>query len=320
MPRVGTSIEEQITSGGFKFEEGNGVIVAAVFINDQIGNYDAKCGLKVSIQRMTKTWKPTGDEPVEEILGAGPLVNKAGDPKFHPGNASSSDDPDPEDCGDEIGVEGNCLYAFEGAAIDKKSKLSIFSRSMQETGLKPALLNGYAPNLVGLKGHFKQLLLEKGANFTGTNDPTCLVVDSIANLSEINGSGKAAPAKAAAGNPAAVPAKPAVAAAKAPVKAAPAPVAAPAAETGDVDEEVDTTATSMLSLIAQSSAGQTLTRQKVGSKLVTMLAKNRVPVKMHKPVQNLINTNDAWFEAKAEEFGWGVDGIEVTFPAAEEAA
>ena len=130
MPRVGFSIEEGVSSSQFKFEEGRGRIVAAIATVEKIQDFDAKCGIKVSIQRIGRDGKPTDDEPVEEFLPCGPIT------KFHPANASSPDDADPEDLGDEVGVEGNCILAVEGAHIDRKAKLWIFGSSAQEKGLR----------------------------------------------------------------------------------------------------------------------------------------------------------------------------------------
>jgi len=38
---------------------------------------------------------------------------------------------------------------------------------------------------------------------------------------------------------------------------------------------------------------------------VPLLAKNRVPIDLHTPVQNCIK-NDAWFAEKASDLGWTV--------------
>ncbi len=314
MPRVGISIEEQTSSSQFKFEEGRGVITAAVITVEKMGEYDAKCGYKLTIQRKGRDGKVTDEEPVEEFLSCGPTT------KFHPSNATSENDEDPEDLGDDIGVEGNCLLAVEGAGPDKKSKASLFGKYAQEKGLRPKLLNGYAPYLIGLDADFRQLPTEKGTNFTGKRDPTCLIIKengNIYNLSEMNSrvEGGATSTPAATRAPAAAKGKVNGVAKATPT---PAPVAAAATSGGggggDVDEVVEAKAVEMLAALPAAGKAQILTRQKMGTKLTVIMAKHSVPISMHKPIQALI-ANAVWLDEKADDFGWTVEGDNISIPA-----
>ena len=302
MPRVGFSIEEGVSSSQFKFEEGRGKIVAAVVTIEKIGDYDAKCGIKVSIQRLGRDGKPTEDEPVDEFLPCGPIA------KFHPANASSADDAEPEDQGDEVGAEGNCVLATEGAHIDRKAKLWIFGSSLQEKGVRPVLLSGYAPHLVDIDADFAQLLLPKGEGFTGKRDPTCLIVKkegNVYNLSEIN---KRAGTNAPAAKKAAAPAKTATTATPAKTNGAPAPAAA-----ADNDE-VEALAMSLFADLP-GKADLATTAGKIGSKLMTVMVKRKLTPVQIRDVQKVLG-RAGWVMEQVENFGWTVEGDSVTIPAA----
>lgn len=303
MPRVGFSIEEGVSSSQFKFEEGRGRIVAAVVTIEQIQDYDAKCGIKVSVQRLGRDGKPTEDEPVDEFLPCGPIT------KFHPANASSPEDGDPEDLGDEVGVEGNCILATEGAHLDRKAKLWIFGSSLQEKGVRPTLLNGYAPHLVDIDADFVQQLLPKGEGFTGKRDPTCLVAKkegNIYNLAEIN---KRAGGGASTGK---TPAKPA---AKATGTTAPkangSPAPPPAAESND---DAEALATSLFGDLPGKTE-LTTTVPKIASKLMTVMVKRKLTPVQIRDVQK-VTGKAGWIAEKVEDFGWTVEGETVTIPAA----
>ncbi len=315
MPRIGFSIEEQTSSSQFKFEGGRGRVVNAVAVVQEKEGYDAKCGIRFTVQRIGKDGKPSGDDVVEEFLACGPIS------KFHPANASSPDDENPEDLGDDVGTEGNCILAIEGAHVDKKAKLSIFGTSLQDKGVRPTLLNGYAPHLIDIEADFEQLTLPKGDNYTGKRDPTCLIVarnGEIYNLAAINkraGGSTSASTKPAA---AASTTKPAAASkangAPKPPASAPSPATSPATG-GDVAEEAESKTMELL-MGLPGKTEQKLTRQKLGSKFVTLLVNGKVPPKLHKPSQAFV-ANAEWLNEKAEMFGWTVSGDEITIPAAE---
>jgi hypothetical protein len=166
--------------------------------------------------------------------------------------------------------------------------------------------------LIGLKAHFTQLMMSKGADYKGKNDPTCLIVGTNGSVSggkiyQMPGSAKGG-GKPVSGKPTGKMAAPAPPAATSKSK--------PNGKVPDTDagDEVETTALECLAAIQESSAGQTMTRQKIGAKLVTVFAKKRVPAQMHKPIQEMVK-NDEWFMEKAAELEWGIDGVEVTIPA-----
>ena len=315
MPRVGVTSDQRSSGGLFTFEEGNGEIVNAVIANHTIPGFNTTCGYKLSIQRLDTNWKPTGEEPVEEFLGCGKAE------KFHPGKATSSDDNSDNlefgaagDAGDDADAEGTCLLSATGSGPDRKAKISIFTDSCIEHGVKPGLFNGYAPNLIGMKAHFSQFMMPK-LNKDSEKNPTCLIVGSGGQVAggkiaqypnaQTGGTGNGTTAGAIGSAPAAK--------GKAGTKGAtPTPTTPPAAPPSD---DISNIALQMLALISASSAGTTLTRQKLGSKMVVLLAKNQIPNAKLRPVQDLLK-NDEWFVENAGELGWTVEGDEVTIPAA----
>ena len=227
-----------------------------------------------------------------------------------------SDDPEPTDLGEDEGTEGNCVISMTGKGPDKKSKISIFGNSLEQCGFKAAYLNGYAPNLIGLRAEFFQEPQQKGSNYKGKGDPTALVVKSIAVMPSNQG-GKAGGGAAGAAGRTTAP-KPAAQAGKAAAAATstPAPVAAQT-QAADGDDDVASTAVNMLMKVGETRGGQTLTRQKISAALIVLMPKNRVPQTMHKPIQELVK-NDDWFKETAETLGWEVTETgETTIPKAE---
>ena len=325
MARALLTIESQVTSGGFKFEKGKGKVVSAIVCYDQVGEYDPKCGFRVGIQRLDKNLKPTSDEPVEEFLGAGALEDKEGNPKFHVGKAKSAADEDPEDLGDDMEVEGNCLWVDPDspAHMDKKAKLAIFSASLQEKGFKPSLLNGYAPNLIGLIAEFDQKLLEKGANFTGKNDPTALIVVQMIKAPYDKKAGAAAPAAPAAPAPPASTKRrtPAPPAEEEPEPEPEQDEVETGAEGEDADQAgeegggtgVEETAVQVLVAVGKVFSGQVVPRAKINSRLLTLYPQMDIEPEQHDQIGALVKGD--WFKEKAEELGWKLDKAgNVTLP------
>lgn len=301
MPRMGFAIEDQRSSSTFRFEEGRGSIVSAVVRKGSTGFNEDKCLLVVGIQRLGRDGKPTEDDVVEEELTIGKLS------KFHPGNANGPSDEDPEDLGTD--GEGNAICAIEGAHPDPKAKASSFGKSLQEAGLRPALLNGYLPNLIGIDANWAREMVKYGA---GMNDGSNLIVKkgegNILNLSDINkrANGASAPAKTTA--------KPAAG-----KKAAPAaePEAEPEPENESAPDGPTEAETTLIGILAKmpGKTATTIARGKISSKVVAMMA-GKVPPAQHKPIQQLA-ANKAWLNETAENLGWTVEGDTFTIPAAE---
>ena len=300
---MGIAIEDQRSSSTFRFEEGRGIITE-MKVRRGAGNFNSdKCVLVVSIQRVGKDGRPTEDDVVEEELTIGKLA------KFHPGHASTADDQDPQDLGED--GEGNCIYAMEGAHPDPKAKASSFGKSLQESGVRPALLNGYCPNLIGIDANWSRemvkysgLTSDKGGEAEGSNLIVKKGEGNILNLSDINRRDKQA-AGTAKGS-----AKPATQ----PAAAAAAPVAAPA-PVQDGGGEAAAKAVELLQAM-QGKAEQATTRAKLGNKMVTLLAAKRVPPALHTPVQALVKDKE-WLDETLETLGWAVAGDTITIPAAQ---
>ncbi len=339
MPRIGFTPEELSTGGSsFDFGEGRGKIISAVVSNHEIPGYPpASCGYKLSIQRLDANWKPTSDEPVDQFIGAGPAGEQqyesggVGIAKFHPGRASSSDDDfggkepwgDPKvDCGEEDEAEGNVLIVNPDWAKgpDKKSKIGIFGASLIEHGVKKGLLNGFAPNLVGLEAHFTSFMMEKPRNSKAKNDPTCMIVgkggqvnggetkDLIHKYPDAQTKGATTKTTSiAAGKPAS---KANGAPAPAPVEAESepetAPVTAAGGEAADIAEQI-------LTAIKVSGKGQTISKTKLLTRVKTRFAQDRVDVKLHKPIEALFNSD--WLAQRADDHDIVIAGDTLTLPA-----
>jgi hypothetical protein len=326
MPRVGISTADQSQgSSGFTFAEGVGMIVACTVANHAIPGYEPRCGYKISIQRLDPKLQPTGDEPIEEFLAAGQVKS------FHPGRASSDTDSSPDlewggglDCGPEDGAEGTVLLSIDGTGPQGRdssgnftkysAKLALFADSCEQHGVKKELLNGYAPNLVGMVATFTQKMLEKSEK---GKDVTCLIVGKGGAVA--GGKVYQYPGEVAAQGGAALvrktPAPPAKSTATAKANGAPAPAttAAPATEPAG-NEEVENLAVQMLGKIHKAAAGKTLEKAKFLSRLPVLFASEMIDSKFHTPIKEQIKKDD-WFAEKAEEFGWTIgEGGSVTIP------
>ena len=251
----------------------------------------------LTLQHCDDTGKVTGDDPSEEYFGVGKLD------RYHPGNMTGTDDEDPSDCGEEVDVEGNCIWFAEGAPqIHKQAKFMILAKSLMDAGFKPEVLaTGYVPSLIGTVGHLVTKTLEKGAGYTGKRDPTALVFDAI----------KIFPWDKAAGKkPAAAPAKKTAAAKPAAKAAAPAPATA-----ADDLEEMAITA---LRAVAEDNSGETMEKSVLNQKIFGKLLKGKVPTAKHKPVLEFIKDGD-WLlnqigeGAPLEGLIAGLDDDEITF-------
>ena len=322
MPRIGSTSEERSQGTQFSFPEGNGEIVAAKVVNHAIPGYGADCGYLLTIRPLNKDWQPTGGEDVEEFVKAGPCSAKDGSPLFHPGNAKSSDDTDPEleiggrlDCGGEDGAEGTCILTA-GRGPDRKAKISIFTDSCIEHGVKPGLFNGYAANLIGLKAHFTQYLMERVATSTAKNDPTCLAIGTNGKF-DPNAKVAQYPFAQTGGKAPAMTAKTAGTTAGAgKVNGAPAAGTSAVSAGGGADqEELESLAIQHMMREAEAKPGETVEKGKFLGRVPVMLAKAKIPHTQHKGIQAFLK-NDAWFAEKAEMLSWAVAGDQITFPSA----
>lgn len=359
MPRIGYSPDELSTGGSsFDFGEGRGRVIAATVYNHEIPGYPpASCGFKLTIQRLDTNWKPTNDEPVDQFISAGAadeVTYESGGTavaKFHPGKAGGSEEDfggvepwgNPKyDCGAEDQAEGNVLLVNPdwGKGPDKKSKIGIFGTSLIEHGVKKALLNGYAPNLVGLEAHFTSFMMEKPRNSKSKNDPTCMIVgkggqvnggetkDLIHKYPDAQtGAGKSASTAGkttsiAAGKPktngaAAAHVAQTTAAAAAEPEAQEETQAGVGAGAGAGDAASET-AEAILTSIKVAGAGQTISKTKLLTRVKTKLATDRVDPKLHKQIEALFNSD--WLVGKADDHdivlvGEGA-GLTLTLPAA----
>lgn len=305
MVRAGTAPEQQRAGGSqFAFQPGLGKITNATVAIETLGSWDA-VGYRITVQRLNKEHKPTEDDEITQFLPLASVRTKDGDPLFQPGKASGDDDDSPEPLGEDSGTEGNCLCADnEELKVDKTMGGSIFSTSLAENGFPAKKLNGFAPNFIGVLAEFDQKELKKPVD--GKGGITALIVKKILEMPKGvgkatgTGGGKATGTtnKAGTGTGAGK-------AAESKGSSAPAP---------SVDDETEGKAIQCLVKIGEGIVGQTVTRQKIGTKLLMTFSKVGVKPNQQAGIQALF-ANDAWFMEKCNEGGWTVDGDNVTVPA-----
>lgn len=274
--------------GGMGIQEGNVEIVAACGKvhqfppNKKSGNQSAPfCCAAIQLQRLDKDMNPTEDEPQWEYLTYG----KDSLEKYHPGNASSPDDDDPEDLGSEVDTEGNTIFVVdESAKLRTTCKWMIFAKSLEAQGFKPDILGrGYFPDLVGTKGHVKTLTMEKIDD--SDKAPTCLVFDKIVVYPYSKGGAKKAAAPAKSG------------------KAATAP---PADE--DADNPADEKAREVMTELSVEYSGKPIPVKKIAALAQTKMIRARTPGKLQKQALDLIGSAE-WLGEK----GYEVEDGAVTF-------
>lgn len=322
MPRVGLN-SEHLGKASLNFGTGNARVVNAVIVNHQFppnkttgDQEELRPKIRWSLQRMDADWKPTDDDPIDEYVA---LAGKGGLNKFHPGNATSREDEDPEDLGDGEGTEGNCIYPVEeGAKVDPRTKAGLLILSMEASGYQPKEITGFFPEFIGLEAHFVTKKMKSDAE--GMRDWDVLLVDRINRLPYQKGGAtvkKAAPAPTAA--------KAAAGKVNGAAATAPAPVPTAPAITGDAAEQTEALATMVMAKIGERKAGTVLSRgltglaaQRIPSQIAVVLGlpeiRAQVPVKFDKGIRDLI-ANDEFFLGAAAELGWEVDGVNVTVPA-----
>ena len=172
MPRVSSAPEDAYKGAGRGFIEGFGEIINAKAVvfqyppqkeakNDRPAGYQDPPALfaELSIQRLTPDQKPDGSEPETVLLKiAGPNATTGELDTVHPGNYPDGDiNQDPEDCGGDLGAEGNTVYAVkDGFQFNDKVKWITFVQSLVEHGFKPSILKAtYFPSLIGLVAEFE---------------------------------------------------------------------------------------------------------------------------------------------------------------------
>ena len=189
MPRIfDVSPSGQSHGGAFSFDEGNGRVVDCWTGNNEIPGFGKDCGYFVEILRLDHGWAPVPNvDTVVEFLKAGTTTytneqQGVSRPNWHPGLAGSREDPSPDignekDLGDGTEVRGNCLISQTGKGPDAKGKLSTFTNSAIEAGVRDSVFKyGFAPDLVGLEAHFTQFMMPKVQGSTAKRDPTCLII------------------------------------------------------------------------------------------------------------------------------------------------
>lgn len=272
MPRASMAVKDTVETS-LRIQEGwvevadAAVIVHRLSPNKATGEtYAPSCAVMLKLQRTDRDGQING-EPTDEAWGVGGLE------KFRPGQARGPEDQDPEDLGTGDGTRGNCLYAMDGAKIDRRTKWFHLAESLEQCGFKPDILGrGFMPDFVGLRGHVKTKMLEKGADFKGKRDPAALVFDKVTRFPYEQKS-------------------------KATTEAAPA--------------DIEAIADAILNAMVEKFGGETVHRSKLTAFAINWLGKSKAAVKDHKAIQALLKGD--WFTEQAQAREWTIDGTTVTF-------
>lgn len=158
MPKASLN-PDKASQGGGGVEAGNYQIDIAKFQNLKTDFQPNQLYLVFSCSTLDKDGAVVrGADPVEMRFSFGKKSLEA----FHPGNAGSADDTEPEDLGDGVEVEGNTIY-FDGNGeqFNKSCGALVFMETLAKAGYPKSLLDRcYGPDLQGIK--FALLTLPAG--------------------------------------------------------------------------------------------------------------------------------------------------------------
>lgn len=279
MPKASSAFRDAVEVS-LGIQEGNVEVIGAVVRvhqyppNKKTGEQgDPFPCVQLEFARLDDDFNRLDEDPVKVEYGIGKLD------RFHPGIAKGPNDDDPEDAGDEVDTEGNCIYVSDpGSRLNRKCKWMVFVQHLEQAGFKPEILgNGYMPDLVGLKGHVKTITLPKIAG--SDKEPTVLVFDRIVQFPYEKRTKKSAE---------------------------------------DKGDDVEAVAREAIAKIMAEKAGQELDWKKFQVLFQTTLMRNRVPNKLHRPALDLLKNNENWLFKVADELGFLVDPelATISFPAA----
>lgn len=269
-------------------QEGNVEIIAAISKihqyppNKDTGDQGEPFGcVQLELQQYDSKWVKDDAEPTKMEFGWGGGFGKAD--KFHPGLAQNAQDDDPQDLGDEVDIEGNCICTIvDGAQLNTKCKWIMLSLSLEKLGFKPEVLgNGFLPDLIGTRGHVKTITLERIPGSTAKREPTALVFDRIDVFPYEAKKKPAASAKGGAATPA---------------KTGTSKTPPPPAPAGDDDETI---AVRTLAEVKTEQGGETLEIKAFRSKSTSKLMRAKVPTARHKAILALM-TDPAWLQEQSE--------------------
>lgn len=243
-------------------------------------------GAELTIQPLDASGQSTDDDPLKKLLRIEGNLDK-----MRPGLAESRDDDSPEDMGDALGAEGNCVFAEEGNRINSNSIFGRFIKSVEERGFKPGVLSGgFMPDLVGLAAHGITQKSEK-RNIRGREVETnYFIIDKIIERPS-ESSGKKAPAagKSAKSQP------------------------VNGAGDGESGAQAETIALQLLTSVAADWEGETRPQPKVYAAVYSRLVREKDRnKKLDASVTALLKSNE-WLAAQAEPVGYTFENGQFTF-------
>lgn len=290
MSKASFATKDAYTPTGL-FQEGNFTIKEAAIVVAQYNpNRDTGeqappfLAARLTLQPLDASGKQPADaEPFEKSLRIEGDLSK-----LRPGKAKSREDNDPEDLGDEVGTEGNCIYCDGASKINANSIWSVFVKSIEDLGFKPGLLgDGWVEDFVGLSAHAITKKSEKRQIRGRDVETNYFVVDKIIERPYEKGEKAATTVKKAAAG-----------AAKAngtvrSIKESPAQ-----------NEAADTVATTLLAELTGELTGENREKGKVYAMAYSRLVRDKDRNKALDKIVGDLLRSDEWLASKADDLGY----------------
>jgi len=254
-------------------------------------------------------------ESVQAVFNFG--LGKSAHEFIHPCAATSPDDDDPEDQGVELGAEGNTLFPTEKylEGIEKERPWRLHPQtawakmlgSLAEHGWKPELLKRVWPeDFVGSDFFITTIQEPTGEKEmrNGKEQERTIPYKVVKQIIKAGYEKGAAKGKAAA-----KPAAKGVSAGKASATAT--PTAKPTAAS-TASDDLDALLMEFLAEVMVANSGKTLNAQKMRVEMTKHWTKSKKPANLMGSASAKLKDAD-WLAEQAENFGFMVDGEEVTF-------
>jgi hypothetical protein len=254
-----------------------------------------------SVTRLGEDLEPLTDEegnPLVEKLNFG-LGGKCL-PMIHPGNGTGPEDDEPDDLGEEVGVEGNTLALIsEDFKLNSKSGLGKLSSSLMKIGYTPLhMTRMWAPDFAGVILHMRPELSEE--KMMGSDGKEYQISYKVADKFFPAGKTATAAKKSAASEK----------------KSAAGAVNGKAFAGGD---EAERLLDPILLKLSESLDGQAVTRKTLSAKVAGELQAGNVETKLHIPILALVK-NNTWLEKNGAKYDFRFDAEAGTVTFGEAAA
>lgn len=308
MARIALLDPKNFAPEGSKFKEGYVRVDKSAYAVVQDRPYGAQAqkppytALVWDVTRLSEELEPMNDDdgnPLTEKLNFS--LGQKSLAMIHPGNGTGPDDDEPEDLGEEVGVEGNTLLLkVDDFKLNSKSGLAKLSASLTKMGYTALHMSRmWAPDFKGVVFHMKpELSDEKILGDDGKEHP---ISYKIAD--------KFFPAgKVATGAAAPLPKKGAQSEKKAASGSGGANGKAPA------DNDAEKLLDPIMLKLSEDLDKQAITRKALSAKVAGELQSAGIETKMHIPILTLVK-DAGWLEKNGPryDFSFNADAGTVTF-------